>query len=414
MKARLHNKIGSAAVKQLRIAVVVLGIGSCVVAPAARAADDTLKIGTPLALTGALADAGIKQQQGYDICVDAVNAKGGVKIGGKSQKIELVKYDYQSDTNRAIQMVQRLITVDKVSFLFAPYGSGDTKAAAGIAERYGIPMLASSAATTSVFDQGFKNLFGTLFPNQAITASEVAYFSKTLPNAKRLAVLSLNSLYPKSIAADLKTTAEKSGYQLVSDSVYSPGSTDFSNVLTQIKAAKPDWVYVTGYTQDLILIRRQMADLKVTAPIVTMTAGPAYPEYQENLKALAENVTTDSWWHYNADYKDGYLFANAKGYNDAFVAKYKRPATYLEASTTASCQILVQAIEAAGSTSPDAVRKALSQGQFDSFYGPVKFGPNGQNIKFAPLVLQIQKGQIAILAPENLKRAELVVGVGTP
>ena len=82
---------------------------SCVALAAAPAlAEETIKLGAPLALTGPLADAGAKSKQGYDICISAINAKGGVDVGGKKLKLELVPYDYQSETNHAVQIVQRL------------------------------------------------------------------------------------------------------------------------------------------------------------------------------------------------------------------------------------------------------------------------------------------------------------------
>ena len=77
-------------------------------------AQETIKLGAPLALTGPLADAGAKSKQGYDICVSAVNEKGGVNVGGKKMKLELVEYDYQSETNRAVQIVQRLINARRI------------------------------------------------------------------------------------------------------------------------------------------------------------------------------------------------------------------------------------------------------------------------------------------------------------
>ncbi|MDB5595321.1 MAG: branched-chain amino acid transporter substrate-binding protein [Hyphomicrobiales bacterium] len=374
-------------------------------------AQETLRFGAPIALTGPLADAGTKSKQGYDMCVAAVNAKGGVDVGGKKLKLELVDYDYQSETNRAVQIVQRLINVDKVPFLLAPYGSGDTKATAVVAERYGVPMVAASAATKTVFDQNFQNLFGILFPNRMITDAEVAYYKKSVPDVKRVAVLALNSLFPKAIAAELVDTAKSAGYEVVHDSIYSPDTSDFSNVLTQIKALKPDWIYATGYTQDLILIRRQMADLGVEAKIVSMTAGPSYPEFTDNVKTLAENVTTNSWWHQNAGYKDAFLFGSSEKYNDAFNERFKRNATYLEAAATAACQTLVMAIEEAKSTSADAVRKVLREKTFSTFYGPVHFGATGQNDFNAALVMQIQNGKLLVLSPENLKQGELKVGV---
>jgi branched-chain amino acid transport system substrate-binding protein len=394
-----------------RLNVLLAAASLAIVGASPVFAQETLRFGAPLALTGPLADAGAKSKQGYDVCVSAVNAKGGVDVGGKKMKLELVEYDYQSETNRAVQIVQRLINVDKVPFLLAPYGSGDTKATAVVAERYGVPMVAASAATKSVFDQNFQNLFGVLFPNNMITDGEVAYYKKNAPDVKRVAVLALNSLFPKAIAGELVESAKSQGYDVVFNTIYSPDTTDFSNVLTQIKGLKPDWIYATGYTQDLILMRRQMADLGIDVKILTMTAGPAYPEFTDNVKALAENVTTNSWWHQNADYKDALLFGSSLKYNEAFHERFKRDATYLEAAATVSCEALVMAIEDAKSTSADAVRKVLHDKKFETFYGPIQFGKTGQNDVNAALVMQIQKGKLVVLAPESLKQGTLAVGV---
>jgi branched-chain amino acid transport system substrate-binding protein len=375
----------------------------------ARAEDGVIRLGAPIAVTGALADSGMKEEQGFEMAVEAINARGGVHVGTKHLRLELVKYDYQSQTNRAIQLVQRLITVDHVDFLLAPYGSGDTKATAALAERYGIPMIAPSAATNSVYDQQFKNIFGILFQNRAIADAEVGYIHLQLPQAKTLAVMSMNSLYPKSIAAELKHAAEAAGFQIVFDEVYAPNTSDFADSLSQIKAHKPDWIYVSGYTQDLIQVRRQMNELGVTSLVTTMTAGPAYPEFRANLGAVADNVTTDSWWWPTAGYKDSYLFGSSQGYSDAFNKIHHRDPSYLEAAATAGVEVLAEAIEAAGTTDHAAVRGELAQRQFSTFYGPIKFGPTGQNIQENAIVLQIQHGKIVILAPKDLQQGKLIV-----
>lgn len=376
-------------------------------------AADPIKIGAPLSLTGSLADEGAKEQQGLDMCIDAVNAKGGIKVGSEMRKLEAVKYDYQSETSRAVQIVQRLLTVDKVNFLFAPYGSGDTKATAVLAERYDIPMIATSAASEAVYDQKGKNLFGILFPNNAMVKTEVKFYKERVPQAKKLAVLALNSLFPKAIAAALRDTAVKQGgFEVVFDGLYSQGTMDFSNVLTQIKAGNPDWLYATGYIQELVVIRRQMANLGMNVPIVTMTAGAAYPEFAENLGALANNVTTNAWWHPSATYSDAYIYGGAPAYTAAFRAKYKKEPTYLEAAATAGCEVLAQSVEKAGSIDPAAVRAQLSTLKFDTFYGPIKFGPTGQNAIDSPMILQIQNGKYIMLDPQPVKTGELKTGVG--
>ena len=390
------------------LAAGLLALGSTVPVSAA----DPIRLGAPLSLTGSLADEGAKEQQGLDMCVDAVNAKGGGKVGTEQRKLEAVKYDYQSETSRAVQIVQRLLTVDKVDFLFAPYGSGDTKATAVLAERYNIPMIATSAASVAVYDQKQKNLFGILFPSPAMVETEMRFYKARVPQAKKIAIFALNSLFPKAIATDVRNFAAKNGLEVVYDGLYSPGTMDFANVLTQIKAGNPDWMYVTGYIQELIVIRRQMANLGMTVPIVTMTAGAAYPEYEQNLGALANNVTANAWWHPSATYKDAYIFGGAQEYTKAFKAKYNKEPTYLEAAATSGCEVLMQSIEQAGSTDPEAVRKVLSTRQFETFYGPIKFGPTGQNEINSPMILQIQNGKYIVLDPPALKTGELLVGVG--
>jgi branched-chain amino acid transport system substrate-binding protein len=388
-------------------ALALVGLGAT---PAVFAADP-IRLGTPLSLTGTLADEGAKELHGLEMCVDAVNAKGGVKAGNEQRKLELVKYDYQSETSRAVQIVQRLLTVDKVDFLFAPYGSGDTKATAVLAERYNVPMIATSAATEAIYDQKQKNLFGILFPNRAIAEAEVAFYKANVPQAKKIAVFALNSLFPKAIAAEVRQKAASEGYQVVYDGLYSPGTLDFANVLTQIKAANPDWLYATGYIQELILLRRQMASLGMNLPVVTMTAGAAYPEFGQNLGPLAENVTSNAWWHPSATYKDAYIFDTALNYVEAFKKKYNKEPTYLEAAATAGCEVLALSIEQAGTANVDAVRNVLASRRFETFYGPIKFGANGQNEVASPLLLQIQKGKYVTLDPKDVKTGDLIVGV---
>src|SRR5580704_3857944 len=126
-------------------------------------------IGAPLPLTGPLSPEGIKLRQGYDLWVEAVNQAGGVKVGERKLPLQIVYYDYESNTPRAVQLAEKLVTDDKVDFMFAPFGSGATKAASSVAERYGMPMMAATASSVEVYDQGYKNLFGVFTPNDTLS-----------------------------------------------------------------------------------------------------------------------------------------------------------------------------------------------------------------------------------------------------
>jgi branched-chain amino acid transport system substrate-binding protein len=374
-------------------------------------AADTVKMGAPVALTGTFSDEGHKLLHGYEMCVDAVNAKGGLSVGGEKRKLEMVLYDYQSDTNTAVQLIQRMATVDNVDFLMSPYNSGATKTAAVAAERYDTPMIASAAATPSVFDQHFKNLYGILFPNAIISNAEVDFYKAAVPDMKTVAILSLNSLFPKALGGLVKDKSEQSGLQVVYNGLYSPGALDFSSALTEIKGKNPDWIYASGFIQDLGALRKQMSSMGVTAKVVTMNAAAAYPEFVRNVGPAANNITSSAWWHPSVNYNDKFLFGTTAQYASDFTKKYSDEPTYLEAAATASCEVYASAIEDAGTTKHDDVRKVMSSKRFETFYGPIKFNADGQNDVPAPVILQIQDGKFKVLAPEAVKNGTLAIGV---
>jgi branched-chain amino acid transport system substrate-binding protein len=390
---------------------IVLAAGLAVIGLAAlpaRAAD-VIKIGAPLALTGSLADEAKKQDVIWKMWLAKVNAGGGINIGGKKMKVELVIYDYQSDGQRAGQLAEKLITDDKVDFLLSPFGSGHTKIVATIAERYEMPIIACAASSESVFDQSLKHLFGTLSPNAGMFGPMITFFRGHLPQLKRLAVLGRDDVFPKAMAQGIAAAGKQAGLDVYYDQLYAVGTMDHSAALSAIKAGNPDWIYVTGYTQDLILVRKQMADLGVKAPIVTMVAGPAYKEYVDGLGPLADGVTSSSWWHHATNYKGIGVWPTTEDFYKEFVAQEKADPDYIHASCAAAAVILVDAIERAGSTDKNKVRDALAKTDVTTFYGPVKFSANGMNLPRDLPIIQVQNKGIKVLAPADIRNGEMTL-----
>ncbi len=370
-------------------------------------AQETIKIGAPLALTGGLADEGKKQQIAYDMWLKKVNAAGGIQVGSKKMKVELITYDYQTDEKRAQSLAEKLITQDKVSFLTSPFGSGHTKVVAGVAERYGIPVVAPVASSESVFNQGYKNLFGTLAANGGIVSNMVTLFKKQYPQTKKIAILGREDVFPKAMATEMKIYAEKAGLEIVFNELYPVGTLDHAASLSKIKAAKPDWIYVSGYTQDLVLARKQMSDLGVSAPIITMITGPAYKEFTDALGPLAESISSATWWHHSLTYKSNDVFGSTTNFYNEFVAANKSDPDYVHASSAAALVALQMAIEKAGSLDKDKVRGQLASLDVVTFYGPIKFGANGMNQSRELPIIQVQKGKVVVLYPDAIKQANL-------
>jgi branched-chain amino acid transport system substrate-binding protein len=375
-------------------------------APVARA-EDVIKIGAPLALTGPLSAEAKKQETVWDMWLAKVNASGGIKVGSNKMRVELVKYDYQSDGPRSAQLAEKLLTDDKVNFLLAPFGSGHTKIVATVAERYQTPVIACASSAESVFNQGFKNLFGTLSPNGGMTDAMVAFFKSKMPQLHRVAVLGRDDVFPKSMAEGISDAAKKAGLDVVYDKLYPVGTMDQSSAMSAIKEAKPDWIYVSGYTQDLILARKQMADLSVSAPIVTMVTGPAYKEFTEGLGDLANDITSSSWWHHATNYQGIGPWRTTADFYSEFVKQNHNDPDYVHASCAAAIIVLADAIERAGTVDKAKVRDALAATNVNTFYGPVKFTANGMNqVRDLPII-QVQNKTIQVLNPTDLKNGEL-------
>jgi branched-chain amino acid transport system substrate-binding protein len=391
--------------------IFLAGLTIAGVAPQQSVAQEVIRIGAPLPLTGPLSPEGIKQKQGYDLWAEVANSKGGVKAGGKSYKVEIVYVDYASNTPRAVQTAERLITEDKVNFLFSPFGSGATKAASGVSEKYGIPTVAATASSEQVYDQGYKYLFGTFTPNDTLTEPLSTIVTKRDPNIKRVAILARNDLFPLAIGNEMEKSAKKRNLEVVMFEKYAIGTMDHASAITQMRAAKPDWIFATGYINDLILIRKQMSDLGVTAPIVTMIAGPAYKEFVDATGPLAENVSSAAWWHPAVRYDGKGVFGSTENFNKVWEQKYKDAPDYAQASAAAAGEIFQLAIEKANSIDPKQVRDALAALDSTTFYGRIKFGATGQITSLDPPVFQIQGGKPVVLFPDYVKQGELKTGV---
>ena len=386
---------------------LALGILIALLATAGPTVAQTVRIGAPLALTGGLADEGRKQQVAYDLWAKRVNAAGGMTVGAKKLKVEIVSYDYQTNEQRASQIAEKLITQDKVDFLTAPFGSGHTKVVAGVAERYGVPVVASVASSESVFNQGFRHLFGTLAPNAGLTDGLVKLVAKQLPATRRIAVLGREDVSPKSMAAAMVDAAKRGTLDIVYNELYPVGSMDFSAPLAKIKSLKPDWIFVSGYTKDLVLARKQMADLGVSAPVVTMVTGPAYREFAEALGPLAEGVTSATWWVPSLAFRSDDAFGTTQAFTDDFHAREKGEPDYVHASAAAALVALQKAVEKAGTLDKAKVRDALAGLDIATFYGPIRFSPNGMNAGRDLPIIQVQGGKAVVLQPEALKQGTL-------
>lgn len=401
----MDDSSGSPRRKALEVATVLaLGLA---LAGLGHAQTRTIRIGAPLPMTGALSPEGLRLKQGNDLWADAVNKAGGIKVGSARVKVEMLYVDYQSNTPKAVQLVDKLITQDKVDFIFSPFGSGATKASSALTEKNGIPNIAATASSVEVFDQGHKYIFGLLTPNNTLAEPLADLAAARLPSRARVAILARNDLFPTALANELEKVAKKHNYEVVYNEKYAIGAMDHAGSLVQIKASKPDWIFVSGYTNDLILVRKQMQDAGLNAPVVTMISGPSYREFVESLGPLAENVSSAVWWHPASKYTGSDIFGSTAKYVEAFKARYGFEPDYANAAASLSGVVLQAAIEKAGSIDRALVRDQLASLKLETFFGPIAFDAKGMVNSYMPPVFQIQEGKTTVLHPTAIATGKL-------
>lgn len=377
-------------------------------------AEETIRIGAPLPLTGALAPEAAKQKRGYDLWAEVVNGAGGISVGGNWRKVELVYLDYQSDSEQARIGTEALVNHSQVDFLFAPYGSAAARDASAIAEKYQIPMIAVTASAVQTFSRGHRYLFGTFTPNETLTEPISELVKQQLPQIDTLAILVRDDLFPLSIARELALSAKKRGIDKVFYDSYAVDAADHRATLRKLQASGPDWIFVGGYTADLVQVRQQMAELGISAPVVTMIAAPAYQEFIDATGPLAENITSAAWWHPAARYVGKDSFGSTADFVRLFRQRYGSTPDYVEASAALAGALLQIAIQRADSTDRNKVRDELAKLNEPTFWGPVRFGSNGQIDSLIPPVFQIQNGKPVIIYPHEIAQGVLKLGVGGP
>ena len=123
---------------------------------------DKIILGAAVSLTGKYSTNGKHTKNGYNLAVKRINEKGGVTVGGKKYKFDIIYYDDESNSGRAAQLAERLIKQDGVKYMLGPYSSGLTKAIAPVTEENKIPMVEANGASRSLFTKGYKYLFAVL------------------------------------------------------------------------------------------------------------------------------------------------------------------------------------------------------------------------------------------------------------
>ena len=375
--------------------------------PAASDADaeKIIYLGAAVSETGRFSREGKDTRQGYLVWLDWVNNEyGGIKVGDERYKVEIVMYDDEGDPDTAARLVEKLINEDRVDFLLGPYSSFLTQSASAIAEKYGKIMIEGNGSAETLFERGFQNLFAVLTP--AVDYTRTALQLLADQGAKTVVIAYEDTAFPTSVADGAQSWAAEYGLEVLGVETYPVNVADVSGIMSKFKELEPDIFVGGGHFNDAILFIRAAKELDFNPKAMVITVGPSNPKLIEEVGVDAEYVIGPTQWEASMSYADDY-FGTAAEYAARYEKMWGEPPTYQAAESTATALALHIAIEQAASLDTDAVRAALRSLDVVTFYGPINFDERGRNAGKPMGAIQIQDGEILVVAPTNAAIADL-------
>jgi len=356
-------------------------------------ADDVIKIGFNLELTGDIPKVGEMSKQAGEMLKEDINAAGGLEVGGKKYTLEFVYEDNEAKAESAVTAALKLIEKDEILAMIGPNSSKQAIPAGQVANDNETVMVTPwSTNPAATLDRPWVFRAAFLDPFQGPVA--VNYALKTF-GAKSAAVLyDLENDYSKGLAEIFKAEFEKkagSGTVLAFES-HGTKDQDFSAQLTKIIATKPDFIFVPDNYNQVALIVPQARKLGYTGEFMGSDSwGSA------ELMALCGDYCK------GLSFSTHYAAAGAQGETKAFIDRFQTRYNVIPddvaALTWDATRVVLQGIQNAGELSGKLKRdrKAIREGiaaiaSFDGVTGSMKFDEQGDPIKCAVVVKISQSG----------------------
>lgn len=380
--------------KKLAMAVLALSLVAVFVIPSSWA-QETVKVGIILPLTGGQAAFGEIEKNSFEMALEEINAAGG--IGGK--KLELVFEDDTGKPEVARSAAEKLITKDNVIMLGGGYGSSETFAISGVAQQNGIPFLINTGSADKITEQGWDYVFRL---NPAVSDYPVGLesFLTEVVKPKTAAILFEDSNFGSSGSKTFQETCERLGIKVVMNEGYSKGGVDFKPLLVKVKQANPDLVYMISYLMDASLLMGQSMELKIWPKLfVGGAAGFTLPEFQKKAGKASESVFSATLWYQTLPYP------GAMDYYNKFNKKFGKETEYHGAEAYAAAYVIADTLKRAKSMSREDVKKALAATDLMTVFGPVKFGTHGKKInqnKLPTYLVQWIDGNLELVWPKEV------------
>ena len=378
-----------------------------------------IKIGMSMAQTGGLAGGGKASLLGIEIWRDEINTRGGL-LG---RKVELVVYDDKSSAAETPAIYAKLLDVDKVDLLFAPYATVPTAPLLPLVKQRGLLLMGNFSFQINSkikHDMWFNN--APWGPADSWAASYLELGQKA--GGKTIALLTADQEFAQNLAQTTREVAKKLNMQIVFDQAYPPNTVEFSSIIRAVNATKPDIVYIASYPPDSAGILRAVNEIGVGDNVKLFggaMVGLQFAAVMQNMGSLLNGVVNyNTWLPEPSMYFDG---------TKAFFETYKKRAVeakvdplgyYIAPYGYAMGQMIEQAVNVTKSLDQKAIAKYLHDNEHKTIVGPIKYSPDGEWKETATLQAQFRgvkdkdieqfrsAGKQVILFPAKLKTGDLV------
>jgi branched-chain amino acid transport system substrate-binding protein len=362
----------------MRKTLFVPALATALFSSTAAFSQETIKIGLVQPLTGSVAYNGIADVNGSKLAVEERNKAGGV-LG---KKIELVIEDGQCKPANSVNAAEKLIQKDKVVALSGAFCSSATAAVMPIAERYKMPFITGVSSKADLTEKGSTYFFRAAETDALLSRA----FAKILVNdlkLKSVAYVGVNDDWGRGGIDEFSRDLSAAGVKTVAKEYFDHGTTDFYTLLAKLRASNADAIFVAAETQDGSILVKQIRELGLKAKVFGVGSW-ATADFIRLAGPAAEGIYAAVPYSYTL---------TSPG-NDAFVKKYSAkhnepPSKYGNAGYNAM-NILMEAIQRAGSTDSEKIRAALLKTDYDAPNGKYKFSAKGQAYGFSMVLVQIQ------------------------
>lgn len=347
-------------------------------------AQETVRIGHAAAVTGPVAYFGKDTENGARMAIEALNAKG-VTIGGKKVTFQLLAEDDAGDPKQATSVAQKLADA-KIHGMVGHETSGTTIPASKIYHAAGIPQISPSSTSPKYTQQGFNTTFRVV-ANDVQLGQALGRYAIGEMKARRVAVVDDRTAYGQGLAMEFSRSLQKQGGSVVAKEFTNDKATDFSAIITRIRAAKPDLVFFGGMSATAGPMLRQMKQLGMN---VSMMGGDGI--CSDEIHKLSGGTMADGQV---VCAEAGGVQGEARAALDKFRADYKKRfgidvqinAPYAYDSVMTMAEAMVKA----GSYQPAKYLPVLAKIQYKGVTGPIAFDARG-DIKDGTITLYSFKG----------------------